>query len=82
MFDKAKMVQKALKIKKVIESEVSVIEEGDIRVEIRGDQKVKSITVDGVEQKKIVDVINKTMKKSQKLVAKKMQEMGGLGDFF
>ena len=82
MFDKAKMLQKALKIKKVIENEVSV-EEGDgIRVEIRGDQKIKNIEIDGVEQKKLIDVINKAMKKSQKLVARKMQEMGGIGDLF
>jgi len=61
---------------------VSVVEEGDIRVAIRGDQKIKSVKVDGIEQKKLVNVMNKAMKKSQKLVAKKMQEMGGLGDLF
>jgi len=82
MFDKAKMLQKALKIKKVIEAEVSVEEENGIRVEIRGDQKIKNIQIDGVEQKKLIDVINKAMKKSQKLVARKMQEMGGIGDLF
>jgi hypothetical protein len=82
MFDKAKMLSKALKIKKVIEAEVSVEEREGIRVEIRGDQKIKSVKVDGVEQKKLVDVMNRAMKKSQKLVAKKMQEMGGLGDLF
>ena len=82
MFDKAKMLQKALKIKKVIENEVSVEEEDGIRIEIRGDQKIKNIEIDGVEQKKLIDVINKAMKKSQKLVARKMQEMGGIGDLF
>ncbi len=82
MFDKVKMLQKALKIKKVIEAEVSVEEENGIRVEIRGDQKIKNIQIDGVEQKKLIDVINKAMKKSQKLVARKMQEMGGIGDLF
>jgi len=82
MFDKAKMLQKALRIKKVIEAEVSVEEQEGIRVEIRGDQKIKSVKIDGIEQKRLVNVMNKAMKKSQKLVAKKMQEMGGLGDLF
>jgi len=82
MFDKAKMLQKALKIKKVIENEVSVEEKDGIRVEVRGDQKIKNIEIDGVEQKKLIDVLNKAMKKSQKLVARKMQEMGGIGDLF
>ena len=78
MFDKAKMVSKALKMKKAVESEVSVVEKDGIRVVIRGDQKIKSVKIDGVEQDKLVGVLNKAMKKSQKLVAKKMQEMGGL----
>jgi len=82
MFDKAKMLQKALKIKKAIESEMTVYEDKGIRVEVRGDQKIRSITIDGEEEKKLVDVINEALKKSQKLVDKKMQEMGGLGDLF
>mgnify|MGYP000851653122 CR=1 FL=1 len=82
MFDKAKMLQKALKIKKAIESEMTVYEDKGIRVEVRGDQKIRSIIIDGEEEKKLVDVINEALKKSQKLVAKKMQEMGGLGDLF
>ena len=82
MFDKAKMLQKALKIKRAIEGELTVYEDKGIRVEVRGDQRVKKIIIEGEEQKKLVDVINEALKKSQKLVAKKMQEMGGLGDLF
>lgn len=82
MFDKARMLQKALKIKKAIEQELTVFEDHGYRVEVRGDQRIKSIKFEGEEQKKLVDTINEALKKSQKLVAKKMQEMGGLGDLF
>lgn len=82
MFDKAKMIQKALRLKKVIEAEETFHEDKGVKVIVRGDQRIKGIWVEGEEQKKLAEVINEALKKSQKVVAKKMQEMGGLGDLF
>ena len=82
MFDKAKMVAQALKVKKAVEKELTVVEENGIEVTISGDLKVKKLAVNGAENKMMVEVLNKAIKKSQEAAAKKMQEMGGLGDLF
>lgn len=56
------------------------IEEGDIVVVISGDQKIKQFSVQGISSQEAVEVLNKAIKKSQELAAKKLQSMtGGLG---
>lgn len=56
------------------------LEEGDIVVVISGDQKIKSFSVQGITSQEAIDVLNKAIKKSQELAAKKLQQMtGGLG---
>jgi nucleoid-associated protein EbfC len=56
------------------------IEEGDVVVVISGDQKIKQFSVQGISSQDAVDVLNKAIKKSQELAAKKLQSMtGGLG---
>jgi predicted HAD superfamily phosphohydrolase YqeG len=82
MFDKAKMLAKAFRLKKAIEGEVTEIEENGIKVSVSGDQKIKNLTVNGVENRILLDVINKAMKKSQENAARKMKEMGGLDGLF
>jgi hypothetical protein len=78
MFDKAKMMAQAFKIKKALESELTEIEENGILVRVTGDQKIKFLSVNGAENKVLIEVINKAMKKSQESAAKRMQDMGGL----
>jgi DNA-binding protein YbaB len=56
------------------------IEEGDILVVISGDQKVKQLSVQGISSPEVIDILNRAIKKSQELAAKKLQAMtGGLG---
>jgi len=56
------------------------IEEGDIVVVISGDQKIKQFSVQGITSQDAIEVLNKAIKKSQEMAAKKLQEMtGGLG---
>ncbi len=56
------------------------LEEGDIVVVISGDQKIKQFSVQGITSEEAIEVLNKAIKKSQELAAKKLQEMtGGLG---
>lgn len=82
MFDKAKMMAQALKLKKAVEELVIEVEENGIHVKVSGDQKIKYLSVNGEENKVLIDVINKAMKKAQETAAKKMREVGGLGDLF
>jgi len=56
------------------------VEEGDVVVVISGDQKIRQFSVQGISSQDAVDVLNKAIKKSQELAAKKLQSMtGGLG---
>ncbi|MCH7951207.1 YbaB/EbfC family nucleoid-associated protein [Patescibacteria group bacterium] len=78
--DLKKMRDQAMKIQKQLAQEEIVVEEGDIRVVISGDQKLKEFTVKGHSSEVAIEALNKAIKQSQELAAKKLQEMsGGLG---
>ncbi|MFA6250996.1 MAG: hypothetical protein WC686_05905 [Candidatus Shapirobacteria bacterium] len=78
MFDKAKMLAQAFKLKKAVEAEEVEIEENGVKIRVSGDQKIKYLMINGVENKAVLEAINKAMKKSQEAAARKMKEMGGL----
>ena len=82
MLDKAKMLAQAYKLKKAIETEVVEVEENGIKVSVSGDQRIKFLSINGMENKVLVDTINKAMKKSQETAAKRMKERGGLEGLF
>lgn len=67
----------AVKMKKALSSEEVEVENKGIKVVMDGTQKLKQISINGEENNNLVDAINKAIKKSQKMAAKKMQEMGG-----
>lgn len=87
MFDRFKQLgelkklrDQAMALKKALAAEEVVVEEGGIRVVVSGDQKIKELSVNGEISKALIDTINKALKKSQKLAAKKLQQIsGGLG---
>ena len=75
-----KMRDQAMQIQKQLAAEEIEIEEKGIRVVISGDQKIRELEVQGVSNQVLVDVLNKALKKSQKVAAQKLQQMsGGLG---
>lgn len=82
MFDQAKGLYKLKRqsdlLKKQMERITIEVEEKGIRVVVRGDQRIKELYIDGEEDRRLCDVINKALKESQKKVAKKMR--GQLGD--
>ena len=61
MFDKAKMLAQAYKLKKAVEAETVEVEENGIKVIVSGDQRVKFLSVNGMENKVLVEAINKAM---------------------
>ncbi len=87
MFDKfkqlgelKKMRDQAMKMKRELAKETVEVEEGGVKVVITGDQEIKSFEVQGVSNPRVVEVLNKAIKQSQKLAAQKLQSMnGGLG---
>lgn len=87
MFDKLKqlgdlkkMRDQAMAIQKQLAAEEISVEEGDVRVVISGDQRIKEFSVKGYSSEAAISVLNQAIHKSQELAAKKLQEMsGGLG---
>ena len=84
MFDKFKQgagtiktLNKLRQIQNQLSKERVTIEENGVRVTLSGDLKVKELIIDGQEQKEASEVLNKAYEKTQKVVAQKMQEMGG-----
>lgn len=75
--------KQAMAMQKALADEHIVIEEGDVRVVISGDQRILEFSVQGVTSDVAVTALNKAIKKSQELAAQKLQEMtGGMGGMF
>lgn len=84
MFDKVKQLGKlkkmrdqAMAIQKQLAAETIEMEEGGVKVVITGDQKLQSLEIDGMTNARVLDLINKAIKKSQEMAAKKLAEMSG-----
>ena len=78
--DLKKLRDQAVQMQKQLQQEEITVEEGDVRVVISGDQQIREFTVSGVTSEEAIKTLNKAIKESQKVAAKKLQEMsGGLG---
>jgi nucleoid-associated protein EbfC len=76
--DMNKLRQQAMAMQKQLAQEEIVIEEGDVRVVISGDQKIKEFSVQGITSDVAVSALNQAIKKSQELAAKKLQSMSSM----
>lgn len=72
-----KMRDQALQIQRQLAAEEVTVEEKEVRVVMTGDQKIKELTVQGISNQILIEVLNKAIKKSQEVAAKKLQSMGG-----
>jgi DNA-binding protein YbaB len=84
VFDRLSRLRDLKKIRdqaKALQRELATIdvavEEGEIKVVVRGDQKIKTIIMEGEEKPKLVEVINKAIKKAQEKAATRMEGMMG-----
>ena len=75
--DLKKMRDQAMQMQKQLQQEIIEVDEDGIKVVLTGDQKVEDVQIDGVSQERLVRVLNKAIKKSQEVAAKKLQEMSG-----
>ncbi len=78
VFDNLKQAKKLMELrseqKKLAQLETEY-EENGIKVAISGDQKIKFLSIQGQENRQLVDVLNKALKKSQKMAAKEAQDI-------
>jgi len=75
--DLKKLRDQAVQIQKKLALEEITVEEGDVRVVISGDQKIKEFSVQGITSDVAMAALNKAIKKSQQLAAKQLQAMSG-----
>jgi len=75
--DLKKMRDQAIQLQRQLAAEEVVVEEQGVRVVMTGDQKIKELSVQGISNQVLVDVLNKAIRRSQDLAAKKLQEMSG-----
>lgn len=64
-------------IQRELAAEEVTVDEDDVRVVITGDQKIKELSVKGITNQTLIDVLNKAINKSKEVAAKKLRSMGG-----
>lgn len=85
MFDKLqqlkelkKMRDEAMTIQKALDSEVIEVAKNGVNIKLTLAQRFIEISINGKEEKDVVEAVNEAVKESQKQAARKMQQMGGL----
>lgn len=69
------MRQQAMKMQQALQGQKIVVEKGDVRVVISGDQRILEFTVQGFSSQDAVDALNDAIKQSQKMAAEKLKEI-------
>jgi len=72
-----KMRDEAMALQKQLAAIKTTISEDGVTVVVTGDQKIDELVIDGSPNMRVVNALNKALKKSQEIAAKKMQEMSG-----
>ena len=73
--DMNKLRQQAMQMQQQLAQEQIVIEEGDVRVVISGDQRILEFSVQGISSDVAISALNKAIKQSQQMAAKMLQQM-------
>lgn len=75
-----KMRKQAQMMQRMLAEEEVVVEKNGVKVIMSGDQKIKSLTIDGESASRVKKAVEKAISESQKVAAKKLSGMsGGLG---
>lgn len=71
------MRDQAAKMQQMLAAETVIVNKNGIYVEMSADQKIKKLTIDGVDDWKVREAVAEAIKKSQEIAAKKLTEMSG-----
>ncbi len=78
--DLNKLRQQAMQMQKNLAAQQITVEENGVKVVITGDQKILELTIQGIGNPVLNDVLNKAVRKSQELAAKELMNVsGGMG---
>jgi len=75
--DLNKMRTQAAQIQRELAEEKVEIDENGVRIVISGDQRILEFSVDGIKNDLVKDKLNKAIKTSQEVAAKKLSSMTG-----
>jgi len=71
------MRDQALKIQNELKQQEVEVEQNGVKIVISGDQEIKELIIDEMEEERVKNAVNKAIKKSQKIAAGKLQQMSG-----
>lgn len=78
--DLNKLRQQAMQMQKNLAAQVITVEENGVKVVITGDQKIVELSIQGIGNPVLNEVLNKAIRKSQELAAKELMNVsGGMG---
>jgi len=72
-----KMRDQAMAIQRQLKEERIEVEESGVKVVMNAAQEIQSLEIDGQENHRVLEVLNKALRRSQEVAAKKLQEMSG-----
>jgi len=75
--DLKKMRDQAMAIQKKLAEEKIEVDENGVHIVITGDQKILEFEIQGIKNDLVREKLNKAIKESQEMAAKKLQEMSG-----
>jgi len=73
--DDVQLATNAYQLRQAIEKEIVEVGENDINITIGGDLKIKSISINNVEQNDLIEAINHAIRKAQEMQVTKMKEL-------
>jgi len=73
--DVNQMRKQAMEIQKALEGQVFDVREGNVHVQINGNQSVLAVDIDGVANEQLKRAMNNAIKQSQQAAAAKLSEM-------
>ena len=71
------MRDEAMRIQRELTAEKVELNEGEIKIVISGDQKIQELEIKGESQPRLIEILNKAIKRSQEIAARKVQSMSG-----
>lgn len=77
--DLQKLQQQAQKMQQALQQEQVIVDKNGVKVVMRGDQQLIEISVDGIIENRVAEVVNEAIKKTQELAAKKLIEISQTG---
>jgi DNA-binding protein YbaB len=77
--DLNKLRQQAMQMQKNLAAQQITVEENGVRVVITGDQKIVELSIQGMSNPVLDEVLNKAIRKSQELAAKELMNVSGMG---